>query len=48
MIGADDVLQLQIDAELWVPYIKGKVATFSWKNAQNKLAAPGENADIMQ
>ncbi len=48
MIGADDVLQLLIDAELWVPYIKGKVATFSWKNAQNKLKAPDEEADKME
>ena len=48
MIGADDVLQLLIDAELWVPYIKGKVATFSWKNAQNKLKAPDEEADKMK
>lgn len=48
MIGADDVLQLQIDAELWVPYIKGKVATFSWKNAQGKLKKPDENAGELQ
>ena len=48
MRGANDVLQLMIDAEMWVPYIKGQVSTYSWKDAQNKLAAPGENADIMQ
>ena len=48
MIGADDVLQLQIDAELWVPYIKGKVATFSWKNAQGPLKKPDENAGELQ
>ena len=48
MIGADDVLQLLIDAELWVPYIKGKVATFSWKNAQGKLKKPDENAGELQ
>ena len=48
MRGANDVLQLMIDAEMWVPYIKGQVSTYSWKDAQNKLKAPGENADIMQ
>lgn len=48
MIGADDVLQLLIDAELWVPYIKGKVATFSWKNAQGQLKKPDENAGELQ
>ena len=48
MIGADDVLQLLIDAELWVPYIKGKVATFSWKNAQGPLKKTDENAGELQ
>ena len=48
MIGADDVLKLLIDLELWVPYIKGKVATFSWKNAQGSLEKPGENAGELQ
>ena len=40
MTGADDVLQLSIDGEKWVPYVKGQVTTFSWKNAQNKMRAP--------
>ena len=48
MIGADDVLQLLIDVEMWVPYIKGKVATFSWKNAQGPLKKPDENAGELQ
>ena len=48
MIGADDVLKLLIDLELWVPYIKGKVATFSWKNAQGSLKKPDENAGELQ
>ena len=48
MRGANDVLQLLIDSELWVPYIKGQVATYSWKNAQNKLKSPEENADEME
>ena len=46
--GADDVLQLLIDVEMWVPYVKGKVATYSWKDAQNKLKAPDEEADKME
>ena len=40
MEGADDVLQLSIDAEKWVPYVKGKESVFTWKNAQDKLEAP--------
>lgn len=40
MSGANDLLQLSIDKELWVPYIKGQISTFSWKNARNKLPAP--------
>ena len=48
MIGADDVLQLLVDAEMWVPYVKGKVVTYSWKKAQNKLKAPDEEADKME
>ncbi len=40
LTGADDVLQLSIDAEKWVPYVKGSTSTFSWKNAQGKLEAP--------
>lgn len=48
MEGADDVLQLLVDAEMWVPYVKGKVVTYSWKKAQNKLKAPGEEADKME
>lgn len=40
--GADDVLQLSIDAEKWVPYIKGQTSTYSWKNAQGKMEAPAE------
>ena len=32
MPGADDVLQLSIDAEKFVPYVKGKEVTFSWAN----------------
>ena len=48
MEGADDVLQLLVDAEMWVPYVKGKVVTYSWKKAQNKLKAPDEEADKME
>ena len=48
MRGANDVLQLMIDAEMWVPYIKGQVSTYSWKNAQGKLKAPDEEADKME
>lgn len=40
LTGADDVLQLSIDAERWVPYIKGQVCTYSWTKAQNKLKEP--------
>lgn len=32
MPGADDVLQLSIDAEKFVPYVKGKEVIFSWAN----------------
>ena len=48
MRGANDVLQLLIDSELWVPYIKGQVATFSWKNAQGQLKKPDANAGELQ
>ena len=40
MEGADDVLQLSINAEKWVSYVKGKESVFSWNNAQDKLEAP--------
>ena len=40
MKGADDVLQLSIDAEKWVPYVKGKESIFSWTNAQDKMDDP--------
>ena len=40
MTGADDVLQLSIDGEKWVPYVKGQETTFSWSKAQGKLDAP--------
>ena len=40
LTGADDVLQLSIDGEKWVPYVKGSTSTFSWTKAQNKLEAP--------
>lgn len=40
MAGADDVLQLSIDAEKFVPYVKGKESVFSWSKAQDKLTEP--------
>ena len=38
MPGADDVLQLSIDAEKFVPYVKGKEVTFSWANGLVKAS----------
>ena len=38
MPGADDVLQLSIDAEKFVPYVKGKEVTFSWANGLVKVS----------
>ena len=43
MTGANDVLQLSIDAEKFVPYVKGKVSIFSWNNAQGRLYPPFVN-----
>ena len=43
MPGADDVLQLAIDAEKFVPYVKGQESIFSWSKAQDKLDAPFVN-----
>ena len=40
MTGANDVLQLSIDAEKFVPYVKGQESVFSWNNAQGRLLAP--------
>ncbi|MBO5288687.1 MAG: leucine-rich repeat protein [Spirochaetales bacterium] len=40
MAGANDVLQLSIDVEKFVPYVKGQESVFSWNNAQGRLLAP--------
>ena len=36
MPGADDVLQLSIDTQKFVPYVKGKESIFSWANGLAK------------